>query len=73
MAEGFWLFIPVELDIGSKWLGRAGGSHGERLDVEGQWRRVPELFIPAELGYREQNKAIACVKKDFIKNNSYYY
>ena len=25
------------------------------------------------LSYREQNKAIACVKKDFIKNNSYYY
>ena len=51
-------------------VGKGRGSHGERLDVEGQWRRVPELFIPAELGYREQNKAIACVKKDFIKNNS---
>ena len=54
-------------------VGKGRGSHGERLDVEGQWGRVPELFIPAELGYREQNKAIACVKKDFIKNNSYYY
>ena len=47
-------------------VGKGRGSHGERLDVEGQWRR-------AELGYREQNKAIACVKKDFIKNNYYYY
>ena len=54
-------------------VGKGRGSHGERLVVEGQWRRVPELFIPAELGYRVQNKAIACVKKDFIKNNSYYY
>lgn len=28
---------------------------------------------PGRTGYREQNKAIACVKKDFIKNNSCYY
>ena len=26
-------------------VGKGRGSHGERLDVEGQWRRVPELFI----------------------------
>ena len=50
-----------------------GALMGSGWMLEGQWRRVPELFIPAELGYREQNKAIACVKKDFIKNNSYYY
>lgn len=48
-------------------VGKGRGSHGERLDVEGQWRRVSELFIPAELGYREQNKAIACVKKRFYQ------
>lgn len=42
-------------------VGKGRGSHGERLDVEGQWRRVPELFIPAELGYREQNITTATI------------